>query len=129
MMSKVHWQYLYVFMQSNCLELLIYYWGLRRFVPRKLTRSLNESERILFFLVAVTAINSLTHPVIFFGVMNLKLTYLQNILMAEVFAVVCEAAFMRSLLDISKKRAITVSAIANLASWQLAPLLTFKLLT
>ncbi len=124
---KLHWQYLYVFLQSNSLEVPFYYLGLRSFAPRLLTRSLRESERILFFICAVTAVNSVTHPVVFFGIMNLKLTYLQNILIAETFAILSESIFMMWLLDVSKLRAIAVATIANLVSWQLAPLLTFKL--
>lgn len=127
MIAKLHWQYLYVFLQSNLLEVPFYYLGLRAFAPRLLTRSLRESERILFFFCAVTAINSVTHPVVFFGIMNLKYTYLQNILIAEGFAILSETIFMLWLLDISKTRAIVVATIANLVSWQLAPLLTYKL--
>ena len=127
MFTKLHWHYLYVFLQSNLIEVVFYYLGLRSFVPRKLTRSLNESERILFFICAVTAMNSITHPVMFFGIMNLKYTYLQNILFAEAFAVLSEAIFMIWLLDVSKLRAIAVAAIANLFSWQLSPLITYKL--
>lgn len=127
MMTKIHWQYLYVFLQSNLLEVPFYYFGLRSLAPSLLTRSLYESERILFFLCAVTAINSVTHPVVFFGIMNLKATYLQNILMAEAFAILSEAIFMYWLLDVSKLRAMAVATIANLVSWQLAPLLTYRL--
>lgn len=127
MMSKIHWQYLYVFLQSNLLEIPFYYLGLRSLAPGLLTRSLRETERILFFVCAVTAINSVTHPVVFFGIMNLKYTYLQNILFAETFAIVSEALFMLWLLDVGKFRAIAVATIANLVSWQLAPLITCKL--
>ena len=127
MMTKIHWQYLYVFMQSNLFEIPFYYLGLRRLVPGRLTRSLRESERILFFICAVTAVNSVTHPFIFFGIMNLRSTYLQNILVAEAFAIFSEAIFMYWILDVTKLRAIAVATVANLVSWQLAPLLTFKL--
>lgn len=127
MMTKIHWQYLYVFTQSTLLEIPLYYLGLRSLVPGLLTRSLRESERLLFFICAVTAVNSVTHPLVFFGIMNLKWAYLQNILVAEAFAILAEAIFMYWILDVSKLRALAVAAIANLVSWQLAPLLTFKL--
>lgn len=127
MMTKIHWQYLYVFMQSNLLEIPFYYLGLRSSVPGLLTRSLRETERLLFFFCAVTAINSITHPVVFFGIMNLDSTYLQNILLAEGFAILSETILMSMLLDITKTRAIAIATIANLISWQLAPLITFKL--
>lgn len=126
-MNSIHWHYLYVFLQSNLLELPIYYLGLRSLAPGLLTRSLRESERVLFFLCAVTAVNSLTHPMMFFGIMNLKYTYLQNILMAEAFSILSETIFIVWLIDVSKARAIVVATIANIVSWQLAPVLTFKI--
>lgn len=123
----MQWEYLYVFMQSNLLEIPFYYLGLRSFAPGLLTRSLRESERILFLICSVTVMNSVTHPVVFFGIMNLKLTYLQNILVAEAFAIISETAFTVWLLGVSKFRATIVATVANLVSWQLAPLLTFKI--
>lgn len=69
--------------------------------------------------------NSLTHPLIFFVIMNLRLTYLQDILLAEVFAITIEAALLARFAGTSWRFALAVSAFANFVSWQLAPMLTY----
>ena len=110
--------YLYVFLQSNLLEVLPYFlllpgargWGLARTAAM------------------VTLLNSLTHPIVFFGLMNLPFTFLTNISLAEGFAVGAEAIALTLLCNQPRGRAIFASLIANLVSWQLAPILTYALL-
>lgn len=110
--------YLYVFLQSNLLEWPLYLpffaWRARRF-------SWVEAA------IVVTMMNSVTHPIVFFGLMNLKLSYLQNILLAEAFAIVAEAAFLRWFLRDRWAPCLLASAAANLVSWQWAPILTYLL--
>ena len=78
-------------------------------------------------MIAVTAINSITHPVVFFGIMNLNKTYLQNILIAEGFVIAAEACYFKWLLDVDIFKAIAIAATANFVSWQLAPMMTYQL--
>lgn len=105
--------YLYIFLQSNLIEVPFYYLFLRR-----LYSPLNS-----FGLI--TAINSLTHPLVFFILMNLKNTYLENILLAESFAVASEALFLFWICQLNWKTAFLASLVANLASWQMAPIFTY----
>lgn len=107
--------YLSIFLQSNLLEVPFYYLALR---PR---------GSFAQVLVLATAINSLTHPIVFFLIMNLKLSYLQNILLAESFAILTEALFFWWLLKVTPLRSFMASLMANLASWQFAPILTYLL--
>jgi hypothetical protein len=75
--------------------------------------------------VFVTGINSLTHPIVFFFIMNLKLTYLQNILIAESFAILAEAGILWWILSEKFWKCLTISALANFSSWQLSPMVTY----
>lgn len=115
-MAAAGLSYLYLFLQSNLLEWPVYLpllmWRRGRFTA-------------LQAIVIVTAMNAVTHPFVFFGIMNLKLTYLQNILLAESFAIVTEGIFLRWLLRDSVASAMTMSLCANLLSWQWAPILTY----
>lgn len=108
--------YLYIFLQSNLLEVPFYY-----LLFRKNTRF----SKVLFL---TTAINSLTHPIVFFIIMNMENSYLTNILLAETFAVVIEALFFYFVLRLTVKRALLGSLIANLVSWQFAPMITYFIL-
>ena len=105
--------YFYIFFQSNLLEVPFYYFFLKK------------NNSFLKILTLTTAINSLTHPIVFFGLMNLKNSYLQNILVAETFAILTEALFFYFVLNLNFKRAFSGSFIANLVSWQVAPLITY----
>lgn len=107
--------YLYVFLQSNLLEVPFYHWGFGR----------SLADRWRDSLWWVTAINSLTHPIVFFVIMNLNGTYLQNILLAEAFAIGAETAYFRFLTRSPWWRCLAVSAVANVVSWQAAPALTY----
>jgi hypothetical protein len=105
--------YLYVFLQSNLLEVPIYYLFFRR------------QETPWQSLQRVTLINSLTHPIVFFVIMNLEMTYLQNILAAELFAIMAETLYFALVFKRSASWSFLAALIANLVSWQLAPVLTY----
>lgn len=105
--------YLFIFLQSNLLEVPFYFVAFR---------SRGDFRQILIW---VTAINSVTHPIVFFFIMNFKMTYLQNILIAEAFAILAEAVFFAWFLRTAWRRSFLASVIANLVSWQLAPVLTY----
>lgn len=107
--------YLYIFLQSNLLEVPIYYLFFKK--------NINFTKNLAF----VTAINSLTHPIVFVVLMNLKQSYLQNIMIAEIFAVLAETIFFISFLKTSYLRAFFAALIANFFSWQIAPMITYVL--
>ncbi len=107
--------YIYIFLQSNLLEVPIYYLFFRK------QKSLFQT------LLLVTAINSLTHPIVFFVIMNFKLTYLTNILLAEAFAIVAETLFFHKVCQFEFGRSFRAALWANLVSWQLAPMITYFL--
>lgn len=105
--------YLYIFLQSSLLETPFYYIFHRS--KLKVTDS----------LLLTTTANSITHPIVFFIIMSLNLTYIQNILIAEMFAIVMETLIHKIVCGISLKDSLLAAIIANLVSWQLAPLLTY----
>lgn len=102
--------YFYVFLQSNLLEIPIYLLLLK-----------GGWRRTEF----VTVMNSVTHPIVFFGFMNLPLNYLSNILLAESFAIGVETAVLAFYAGVRAPKAFVASFIANLVSWQFAPVLTY----
>lgn len=108
--------YLYIFLQSNLLEVPFYYLFFRK------------QKSILQTLLLVTAINSLTHPVVFFVIMNFKMTYLTNILLAEAFAIGAETLFFYKVCKLGGGTSFRAAFYANLVSWQLAPMLTYLLI-
>ena len=57
--------------------------------------------------------------------MPLKIPYILTILMAEVFAIVVEFALHDRYVKTKSLNVLIASLIANLVSWQLAPLLTY----
>lgn len=107
--------YFYVYLQSNLLEVPAYHWGL------------GEKKQSLETLALCTFMNSLTHPIVFFLIMNLPLTYLQNTLFAESFAIFSETFIMHRVLKRGFLKTLLVSTFANLVSWQLAPMLSYGL--
>ena len=107
--------YLYIFLQSNLLEVPFYYLFFK------------SKKTFLQNLVLTTAINSLTHPIVFFVIMNMKCTYLTNILIAESFAILIEGLYFWKVAGFTFKKSYAAAAIANLVSWQLAPMLTYIL--
>lgn len=115
--------YLYLFLQSNLLEWPVYLWAIDSARSRANLPSWSLARRA----IAVTVINSITHPVVFFLIMNLSLPYLANILLAESFAVGVEAWLLTSYLRFRWPQALLASLLANLISWQIAPMLTYSL--
>lgn len=109
--------YYQVFFQSNILEMPAY------FIFLKMVR---KNWSFLQDFVFVTGINSITHPIVFFFIMNLKLTYLQNILIAENFAIFSEALMLKLILQEKWLSCLAISAFANFLSWQLSPMVTFS---
>lgn len=105
-----NWHYLYVFAQSNLLEIafLLFLW------PRVRPKGK--------WFWRVTATNAVSHPIVFFALMKLPFGYIWNILIAEAFAIGFEAFVYRRIFKL--ERALTASLLANLVSWQLAPPLT-----
>ncbi|MDD4972920.1 MAG: hypothetical protein PHY93_01140 [Bacteriovorax sp.] len=108
--------YLYIFFQSNILEMPAYF----LFLKSKRSKW-NFFERFIF----VTGLNAITHPIVFFLIMNLRLTYLQNILLAEAFAIFTEAMILKLSLKEKFMPCLFISTFANLLSWQLAPMFTY----
>lgn len=108
--------YLFFLLQSNLLEWPVY---LARLSDKKTGWSWKRTA--LF----VTVLNSITHPLVFFGFMNLPLPYLANILLAETFAIGAEAWALHRFAERGWKDSLLTSAFANLLSWQLAPMLTY----
>lgn len=108
--------YLYIFLQSNLLEFPFYLW---------LLPDLRRELGVARTLWAVTLLNSITHPFVFFFLMDLPLSYLETVLWAETFAVAGEALLLVLLLRVRFRRALLASLVANLISWQAAPVLTY----
>lgn len=108
--------YLYIFLQSNLLEVPFYYYFLK-----------GNNNKFFKILGLITVINSLTHPIVFFLIMNMKLYYIVNILIAESFAIISETILVQKIFKSKFLLAFTASFIANLVSWQLAPALTYIL--
>ena len=110
--------YFWIFLQSNLLEVPFYFYFFR-------TCGWSLARTALF----VTMMNAVTHPAVFFGIMNLPLTYFENIVIAESFAVLVEAACLVIVLRPRDGKTalgcLVTSFVANLVSWQLAPVLTY----
>ncbi len=109
--------YVYTFLQSSTLEFPLCAYAFRRKVS--LWRS----------LLLVTLVNLVTHPIVFFGFMSSRLPYVWAVPLAEVFAMVSEMFlyyfFLRGL---TFRRAFVASLVANLFSWQVAPVMTWGIL-
>lgn len=113
--------YFYLWAQSNGIELLVY-------VPLLRARKLSLFDRIMFFSIC----NALTHPIVFFAFMASRLSLLNSILFAELFAILAETLLIFYfypkdifLKKVSFRKAFLVAFLANLLSWQLAPMLTW----
>jgi hypothetical protein len=108
--------YFLIFFQSNLLEMPAYFLFLKS-IRSKLT----FIERFIF----ITGLNAITHPIVFFVIMNLKFSYLLNILLAEGFAIFTEAIILKMTLKEKFIPCLLISTFANFLSWQLAPMLTY----
>lgn len=107
--------YFYTTVQSNLLEIPIYYMFYRR------TLSLKRTALITTFA------NAVTHPWVFFGFMGVGLSYFTSVLLAESFAVLAEAPLHSYAGRLMLRRTFWAALAANLFSWQLAPALTYFL--
>jgi len=121
----VNFDYLFVFFLSYFLQLLIY-WALQ-FQLQK-----NESESYSFISLAkdLFMIQSFIHPIAFFVILNGPLSILTNLLLAQIF-LVFSAGILMNLVhgrNVLSRRYFLISFVAQLTSWQLAPLLSFILL-
>lgn len=112
----MNWDYAFIFMQSNLIEVLFYYLIYR------------NKMSFLQILGLVTLANSITHPIVFFCFMaSPDFTYLQGILWAESFAIIAETGMHSLSSQLMFGRAVTAATLANLVSWQLSPIFTYYL--
>lgn len=118
----MNFDYLFVFILSYLLQLLIY-WALQ-FQLQK-----NDSESFSFISLAkdLFMIQSLIHPIAFFVILNGPLSILMNLLLAQFFLVFSAGSLMNLVhgRKILSGRYYLISFVAQLTSWQLAPLLSF----
>jgi hypothetical protein len=111
----MNWQYVLTFLQSSSLEIPIYYSFYRR--------QLKLHEVILL----VTLANSFTHPWVFFGFMGSGWSYLVSVIAAESFAVGGETILHGIGGRLDFRRTFCAALLANLFSWQVAPIFTYAL--
>lgn len=99
--------YLPYFLKTFLLELPIYL---------LLLRGLKSLRQILLINLVV---NLATHPIVFFGIPLLLIngTYLQYLIIAEIFAPAVEAWLLFQIFKIRPGRAILAALLANLFSW------------
>lgn len=108
-------KYFLVFLQSNFLEFPVY-------LPYMM------KDTTLFQSIAlVTCLNAITHPIVFFFIMNLKMTFLFNILAAETFAILAEALAVYKITGDQYRTCFVISLCANILSWQISPMITFAI--
>lgn len=112
----LHADYIYIFLQSNLIEVFIYYLFYRQ------QRNLGN------VFVLTTLSNSITHPIVFFGFMKSGLSYMASIWMAEAFAVLAETFLHGYFGKLSYRRTGWASLASNLVSWQIAPILTYYII-
>lgn len=107
--------YLYIYFQSNGLELFFY-------IPFLKTKKISIIQKVVFFSIC----NAITHPIVFFGFMASPLTVLQSILWAEFFAIVAETLLIYRFYPqrVSFLKVLLISSLANFVSWQMAPIFT-----
>lgn len=109
--------YLLTFFISSTLEVPVYALGYRKYLS------------FLRSFLLVTLANLITHPPVFFGFMSSRWPYLWSVLAAETFAIVVEGClhffFVKPL---TLNRALSFALLANLFSWQIAPIFTWLFL-
>lgn len=108
-----YWNYFYIFLQSNLIEIFIYYFFYRKHMS------------FVKNIGLVTFSNSITHPIVFFGFMGSRMTYLESVLAAEAFAVIVESVLHFYFGRLQYRQTLKASFVSNLVSWQLAPLFTY----
>lgn len=109
--------YFLIFLQSNFLETPVY-------LPFLFANSLRQKD-VFMALALVTAMNAITHPIVFFFIMNFKWNYLSNILTAEAFAILVESLMLYKVSKVKYRSCLLASVCANLLSWQISPMLTY----
>lgn len=109
----MNWQYVLTFLQSSCLEVPIYYFFYRR------------QMKFREVLILVTLANCFTHPWVFFGFMGSGWSYLISVIAAESFAVGGETILHGAAGRLSFRQTFVAALLANLFSWQVAPILTY----
>ena len=105
--------YVLLFAQSNALELPVLAWGYRK------------SQSVPRSLALGSLSNLITHPVVIFLFLSWGWSNLVAVLAAECFAVLTEA-FLHAGFggNLRLRTTFLWSLVANLVSWQVAPLLT-----
>ena len=109
----MNWQYALTFLQSSCLEIPIYFLFYRR------------QMKLREVVLLVTFANAFTHPWVFFGFMGSGWSYLVSVLVAESFAVGGETLLHGAGARLDFRLTFAAALIANLFSWQVAPILTY----
>lgn len=107
--------YFWIFFQSNLLEAPV-------MIPFLMKRN-----TFLQSLSILTCLNAITHPVVFFFIMNLKMVFLFNILTAEAFAIAAEAYALHKITRDPYQNCLLISLSANFFSWQISPMITYAL--
>ena len=103
----VSYHYLLSFFKAFLLTVLIEFLVLYLFARKKASKA----------FAAVLLVNCLSLPVVWFVIPLIANSYLTYVFLAELFAVLSEAALLRILLQFSYKRAMAVSMTMNIASF------------
>ena len=112
-----NWSYVYIFIQSNLLEIPIYFIAYFYFMK--------QQTSVLEVCKITSICNLITHPIVFFFIMTLKIPYIFSILIAEAFAIVSESFLHNKYFRAKPRQTVTASIMANLVSWQVAPAMTY----
>jgi hypothetical protein len=112
----MNYDYLYTLIQSASLELAAYLILMPIFIT---------SSHRLKIVEAILPMNAITHAIFFFLIMGLPINFLSNILIGEILVIIVEALMLRKLFLLNLSRALILSTLANLVSWQLGPILTY----
>ena len=117
----MNWHYLYVFAQSNLVEVLflIFFYGFKRYAF-----SGEAFKGLIHIALVVTVANSITHPIVVFLIVRGPWSYLTGILAAETFAFAAEVFLHQPVNHQPLARRMAGSLLANLLSWQAGPVLT-----
>jgi tryptophanyl-tRNA synthetase len=107
--------YIYIFFQSNFIEVFVYHLFYRK------QKTFSETLRLTTFS------NSITHPIVFFGFMAFPMSYIKSIILAESFAIISETFLHSYFGKMSLVKTFPAAFVSNLISWQFAPVLTYLL--
>jgi len=78
------------------------------------------------FITSIAAINVVTHPLLIYVLHVFNLPYLQAMIGSEIAIIVVEGYLLGIMVaDVSLRRVLFLSLLANLASWQLTPFILF----